>query len=175
MNSISVNEEFLVPTQLVYFDQTINQIKVHPYGYFELSTGSNQYRIVPFQFSGTGYFDPNIVLSPFYLNQISEKIRLAFPKVYEGFNANYAYSITWFFSEPIFYQVILAADKTHMFMIVNYVILNETSESTVSYAKPNGQEVDFKASTIESNCGVPGQFVFQFNTYDNGKYAFCPL
>jgi hypothetical protein len=170
----------------VYFGQTVAAIHVWPEGYFYLNLDtltSNQYHIQPFQ-----YFPPsNSFGGSFYFNQVENindldsvtvRIKLAFPAYY-SFKATTTYVITWVYNnnskstESTLLQVVLSTDMKSSFMIVCYAQLNVPSDTnTAFYIDTYWQKNTFRVSTNDSNCNVPGQFIFQLNNIEPKMKGF---
>jgi hypothetical protein len=128
------------------------------------------YRIVPYYNADvppTFFF--NTVVSSADLSMLSGKIRAAFAPSYANFTATLAYAITFIFKTVVnttFYQVVLCTNTiSESFMIISVTHLDVPSDYDFGfYIDTNNQYNNFSLSTSGSNCGVPGQFIFQFNT-----------
>jgi hypothetical protein len=166
---------------LFFFGLPINVIEIFISGTFQLG----DYIIKPYEHGsnqssdgdGLYYFDQ--VISTADISTLSSRIQAAFPVEYSSFQVKTAYAITWLFNatfpKTTLYQVVLCLDhKTNRsFMIVSYSKLDLPSETNPSFYQdtlllPN----NFEASTTGSNCRVPGQFVFQFNTLPDHSKSF---
>jgi hypothetical protein len=73
-------------------------------------------------------------------------------------------TITWSItinSKSSLIQVVILAFSQISFMIVTYALLDvPSSNKSCFYVEPSSFQHNFSASTTESNCGVPGMFVF---------------
>jgi hypothetical protein len=173
-NSVEINQ--LV--QFVYFGVVVCEIKLWPDGDFYLissSTPYQPYHIEPFNYkwNANKYFYFGEVPDPSELSPLSSKIKLAFPS-YLNFSASTAYSITWDIyyqaaSDPkktVFYQVVLCTDMQSSFMIVTYQQLDFQSDAPTVYFDIYNNTHSIEVSTTDTNCNVPGQYVFQLNNID---------
>jgi hypothetical protein len=134
---------------------------------------NTHYHMLPFHHTSSSglYYDTDVVgsSSQTTLTAVSNLIQAAYPQQYANFSATLCYIFTWVLSESIMnspttlYQVVLSMENTTSFMIVSYVQLSLPADSTFFYQDTNGQSIPINGSTTGSNCGVPGQFVFQFN------------
>jgi hypothetical protein len=102
------------------------------------------------------------------LTKISSLVQAAYPQQFTAFSANTGYIITWNITgssaQSTVYQVILATDEIHSFMILLYEQLGVTTDvEHLFIADPSGNSFPINASTTDSNCGVPGQFIYSLN------------
>jgi hypothetical protein len=112
-----------------------------------------------------------------YLNLLTAKIKAAYPTAeYKDFLVSTAYSITWLFnanSKSTLVQVVLCTNikQKTSFMIVSYKKLDLASDINPSfYVDTMKRKINFHASLTGSNCGVPGQFIFQLNVFEKSVY-----
>jgi hypothetical protein len=103
-----------------------------------------------------------------YLSLLTAKINKDVNDSSASFQATKAYAITWSDSNDanlasILYQVVLCMDeKTNAsFMIVSFAKLDaQPSAKTPFFWDPFNRKTEFNSSTNDSNCGIPGQFIF---------------
>jgi hypothetical protein len=161
----------------LYFHQAVDTVKISPSGVFFLgiTNGNKSYQHMPFHHTSTldkAYFYFNPVWGAVYLPALNSKIQAAFPS-YSKFQASTAYTITWSInvnSKSTLVQVALCTDnKTDSsFMIVNFAQLDVASDTTPFFYVDTALQVNtFHGSVNGSNCGVPGQFIFQLNSIDS--------
>jgi hypothetical protein len=132
-----------------------------------------KFTIKPFKNPNGGvvYYSP--VLSATYLQLMSSKIRSTY-SMYNHFTATMAFTLTWYFhidlTRSVFYQVVLCTDTHSSFVLVSYVQLDNDPPDQIPDFKDQYENAYiytyfFFPSTTWSNCGVPGQFIYQFNVY----------
>jgi hypothetical protein len=179
-NSTENSKDKQFSINFIYFGVNISKIDVLINGDFFLGTAAklNLYHLLPFHINaastaGEAVFFFDRILSHVSLTVMSGIIRAAYPS-YANFNVSTAYAITWVFdfhSKISVVQVVLCAEmKTNSsFMIVSYARLNvEPDDQCCFYYDTALNRIAFQASTTEFNLGVPGQFVFQLNSIDQG-------
>jgi hypothetical protein len=150
-----------------YFGINMNKIDASLDGDLNLTSFFSSFCIRPYHHSNSNgaYFGVSLK-SKDLLNE-SLKIRAAFAGQYGNFNAVYIFLWTWILwsqdGNSTFYQVALCTDNKLSFLIIDYKLLQIPSDSASYYTDLKLQPVYFNASTTGSNCGVPGQFIFQLN------------
>jgi hypothetical protein len=163
------------PLSFVYFGQIVTGADFFVDGDFQLkqSDSNHSYYLKPYHktnLAGKGEIFFNELLSYDYLGVATTIIRLTYYPNYSKFIATHAYAITWSFangSNSTLVQVILCTDMKLSFMIVSYKELNVPADPDCCYFyDTNNHAYIFQASTMWSNRGLPGQFVFQFNTLE---------
>jgi hypothetical protein len=159
----NVNAEYLL--NFIFYNKTVNKINIHTDGDFYLSS-SQSYRIAPYHYynsNGFFCFDKVSNASEKFLNN---EIYMAYSN---SFQAASAYAITWSIqvnSQSVFYQVVLCTDSQSSFMIVSYAELNSTPDNDCClFVDTASQEHTFHPSITNSNMKIPGQLIFQFNTF----------
>jgi hypothetical protein len=162
----------------VYFGQPILAIHLYTDGdFFLIRDESTNYRIVPYHHtSSTGSYYVSVTSG---MEAVSKLIRSAFPNQYANFSASLCLFYTWVLTEPqlngtntTLYQVVLSIDNTtnSSFMLVSYAQLDILTDESPFYQEANGLHFHFHGSTTESNCGVPGQFIFQLNKLTSKRF-----
>jgi hypothetical protein len=124
-------------------------------------------------------------VSPIYTDLLNLKIKSAFPDTKDSLLP--CCSLTWSTDTGLFdyslgvntnntlYQVVFCTNLTAntTFMIVSYAQLALPPDRPSFFVDSESQVNTFQASTTDSNCGVPGQFIFQLNTiYQQNCYYF---
>jgi hypothetical protein len=124
--------------------------------------------------NASGSVANNSVDGLFFFNQVTAltdlsilvaRIRLA-SYGNSDLNITKAYALTWSInSNRTFYQAVLCMDErtNSSFMIVSYERLDKSLEDDCFCYDADLQENTFHASATDSNCNVPGQFIFQLN------------
>jgi hypothetical protein len=138
--------------------------------------GSSNFYIQPFHYTNSG--------GTFYLNQVEDstdlsmlnaKIKAAYPA--PGFNGTQAYTFTWSMNingQAVLFQVAICWDTSTngSYMIVSYGELGVPSDQLTYFVDGANQKNYFDASLTESNCGVPGQYIFELNTIEGLSLIF---
>jgi hypothetical protein len=102
--------------------------------------------------------------------ELTDMIRAAFPTNYSSYQATVAFAITWSINSNTsssLYQVVLCLDErtNSSFMIVIFAELGLPSEKHPSFYFDTDLQANlFQSSINDSNCGIPGRFVFQLNS-----------
>jgi hypothetical protein len=154
----------------VYFGQKTDAIYTYTDGDFYLISDSNKrlYHILPWHKSNSlGLYYFGVCGDPGTITAVSNIIQAAFPQQYTIFSVKACYIITWVLTsssgKSTVFQVILATDETNSYMIVLYQKLGLAADEASYYTDAKGTTFFFETSTTDSNCGVPGQFIFSFN------------
>jgi hypothetical protein len=156
-----------------YFGLVSNNfsVKLSHDGDFYLYTPYTEYHFNPFHHDnsvGKCYFHDND-LSQNELEMLSARIHNANLAGNNSVNITTAFTITWSIEikkKLTLFQVVLCMDNstTSSFMIVSYAKLDILPDTSIFFYDIDLHEIAFEASTTGSNCGVPGQYIFQLNT-----------
>jgi hypothetical protein len=170
----------ILSAKIFFYSQYINasniSINVYLDGHFEIKG----HPVYAFYFSqgASYYFNP--ILSAEYLKLLTEKLVAAYPSQ-KSINISYAVSITWdwYFNSThhsIFYQVVLCTDMAGMsYMIVSYDQLDDPPTGPLYFQDPTSKNIYMNATTYCSNCGVPGQYIYQFVNGQQLQNMTCKL
>jgi hypothetical protein len=149
--------------------------------FYMILDSKTKYHNMPFhRVNSTGWYNIDKYKNGYYfgayelngvqttLNRMSSMIQAAFPQQYSTFSAITGYVITWNIGHSsgptTVYQVILAKDEIHSFMILLYEQLGvPTDVEHLFISDASGNSFPINASTTDSNCGVPGQFIYSLN------------
>jgi hypothetical protein len=164
------NTEMTYDEIMLPFDgESIYSLYMFMDGDLYLTDENNNYHMRAFHYlNSVGFFCFRIVTDKMTLHIISSAIRKASfnNSEYTQFNATNVYVITWIIRKDLkytFYQVSLCTDGRSAFMIINYKLLQVPSDSSEFLIDSNNNQIYFNGSTSGSNCGVPGQFVYQLS------------
>jgi hypothetical protein len=165
-NSLQYNEK-KINLQFIYFGEKIVFSYICAYGDFYLMTNTSSYHIMTYH---NIQYEPCVSFSQFTSN-ITDMSTLN-GLIYSAYNTyvdiTTAYAITWF-GQNLLYQVILVQEMYSSFMIVSYFALEPGDTSWFYYEDTAFQRNTIMRSLNDTNCGVPGRFIFQLNTLAAGN------
>jgi hypothetical protein len=156
---VVADQNSILAINLTYCTTRIQKLVIKPDGEV-FAVGLGQYSLAPYFIQGglTGQINYRITTKVADLDVLNDQILYK----YLAFSTKWAIIITWkqiWDSKYNLFQLCMAIDETNTSLLFNYQQLDKKADE-VYYMLGDGVEVAFNASVDESNCDVPGRFIF---------------